>query len=204
MSLSSLLGRIIIWRVLLITFKRLLSNSSFLDAATRVKLCYYIKGLCYVAIRFLRLCCPVSSIRITFSVLPVYILAKKTKKACTRRDHKKRRKDDQLFDSIIQLCIEDTFPYSNIYFKEYVGNVQDFECAPTKHLYTMMDIVMRVLRFDQCTRTRFQHKIHQKIEAHNASVCTRVDFQERHTRECIAQWQSDESDLRNANPANNI
>ncbi|KAI8109947.1 hypothetical protein M9434_001224 [Picochlorum sp. BPE23] len=118
------------------------------------------------------------------------------------RDHKKRRKDDQLFDSIIQLCIEDTFPYSNIYFKEDVGNVQDFECTPTKHLYTMMDIVMRVLRFDQCTRTRFQHKIHQKVKAHNASVCTRVDFQERHTRECIAQWQSDESDLRNANPAN--
>lgn len=43
---------------------------------------------------------------------------------------------------------------------------------------------------------------YRKVTAHNASVCTRVDFQERHTRECIAQWQSDESDLRNANPAN--
>lgn len=93
--------------------------------------------------------------------------------ACTCRDQKRKdevgrttkddTEDDQLLDTIIQLCMEDTFPYSNAYFKKHVGKVRDFESTPTKHFHIMMENVMRVLKFDQDTCKRFRQKIHQYV-----------------------------------------
>ncbi|KAI8109410.1 hypothetical protein M9434_000694 [Picochlorum sp. BPE23] len=119
-----------------------------------------------------------------------------------REKKTEKSKDDQLLESLISLCIQDTFPYCKGYFKKNMEKLEDFERIPAKHFAVLMQNIMEVLHFDQETIKSFRGEIHLKIKEHNASVHPSPIKTQEHTNSCCSHWQSDASDLLTANVNN--
>ncbi|WPT10821.1 hypothetical protein PSENEW3n2_00001993 [Picochlorum sp. SENEW3] len=104
---------------------------------------------------------------------------------CTKQDDSDREKkteeskDDQLLESLISLCIQDTFPYCKGYFRESVDKLEDFERIPAKHFAVMMQNIMEVLHLDEEAINNFCQKVNQY--KNKRSQCISASFTDQDT-----------------------